>query len=275
MLYVVATPLGNVRDVTLRAMDVLTECDEWVVEDSRRAGKLKQELDLPDKPMNRYYDERERQQTPELIEKLVRGLDLALICDAGTPVISDPGYNLIRGARSEGVEVRPVPGASAPIAALSVSGFPSDEFLYVGYLPEKRKARRDKLLELKHFPTTVVFFEAPHRMEETLGAIRSYLGDRRLFVGREMTKRYEEYREGTAAELLEVFEESGYRGEFTVLLHPPEEESTDPEAFLGDLLKKGMKLSDAARVAARYSGETRSDLYRRGLELQDEGGEDS
>lgn len=268
-LYVVATPLGNMRDVTVRAKDVLSEVDEWVVEDSRRAAKLRDNLGLPKKPMNRYYDENETRQTPELLKTLQSGTDMALLSDAGTPVIADPGYELIHRAREEGVEVKPIPGVSAPIAALSVSGFPANEFLFIGFFPRTPEKRRDKLLEIKYFQGTVVFFEAPHRIEETLKAVRTYLGDRKLFVGREMTKQYEEYRTGSAEELLDELIGDNLKGEFTVLIHPAEEESVNPEDFLEELLRKGMKLSDAARVAGKFSDQTRSDLYQLGLDIQD------
>lgn len=268
-LYVVATPLGNMRDITVRAKDVLGEVDEWIVEDSRRAAKLRDNLGLPKKPMNRYYDENETRQTPELIDALKSGLEMALVSDAGTPVVADPGYELINRAREEDISVRPVPGVSAPIAALSVSGFPATEVLFIGFFPRSPEKRRDKLLELKYFQGTVVFFEAPHRIEETLKAIRTYLGDRELFIGREMTKQYEEYRTGTADEFLEELDEETSQGEFTVLIHPAEEENVEPEEFLEQLLKKGMKLSDAARVAGKFSEKTRSDLYDLGLDVQD------
>lgn len=268
-LYVVATPLGNMGDVTERAKEVLEEVDEWIVEDSRRSAKLRDQLGLPKKPMNRYYDENETRRTPELIEKLEQGVDMALMSDAGTPVIADPGYELITHARERDLDVRPVPGVSAPIAALSVSGFPANEFLFLGFFPRTPEKRRDKLLEIENLGRTVIFFEAPHRIRETLKAVRSFLGDRKLFVAREMTKQYEEYRTGSADDLLEELDEETEKGEFTVLVHPGEGETVDAESYLEELIRKGMKLSDAARMAAEYSEETRSDLYQTGLDIQD------
>lgn len=267
-LSVVATPVGNLRDITLRALDALREADAWVVEDSRRAGRLRTEFDLPEVPMIRYYDEVEERQVDQILERLRSGESLALLCDAGTPMIADPGYDLINAAREAEVEVRPVPGASAPVAALSVSGFPSDEFLFIGFFPRTDKKRRDRLLELKYFPGTVIFFEAPHRLRATLRAVRSYLGSRRLFVAREMTKQFEEYRRGTAGELLEFFGEEP-KGEVTVLVHPAEPPSPDPEQYLRELLERGLQLKDAARAAARYTSRTKSDLYREGLGIQE------
>ncbi len=267
-LSVVATPVGNLRDMTLRALDALREADAWVVEDSRRAGRLRTEFDLPEVPMIRYYDEVEERRVETILNRLKSGETLALLCDAGTPMIADPGYDLVNAALEAGVEVRPVPGVSAPVTALSVSGFPADEFLFIGFFPRTDKGRRDRLLELQHVPVTVVFFEAPHRFRATLKAIRSYLGDRPLFVGREMTKRHEEYRRGTAAELLEHFDEEP-RGEVTVLIHPGDASAPDPVEYLRDLMERGLQLKDAARVAARYSSRTNSELYKEGLAIQE------
>lgn len=269
-LFVVATPVGNLGDITDRAKTVLNEVDEWIVEDTRRTAKLRDQLGLSKKPMTSYYDENETRRIPELIDKLERGLELALVTDAGTPVISDPGHEIVYEAREQGFEVVPVPGVSAPVAALSVSGFPADEFLYIGYFPRTSEKRRDKLLEIKNLPVTVVLFEAPHRIEETLKAIRTYLGERLLFVGREMTKQHEEYLTGTADELLDRFDEDNKKGEFTLLVHPGEGENPDPEEYLEELLARGMKMSNAARIAAQYSDRNRSELYKVGLDIQDE-----
>ncbi len=268
-LYVVATPIGNLGDITARAEDILSGVDEWIVEDTRRAAKLRDGLGLPNKPLNQYYDQNETRQTPELVDKLESGLDLALMCDAGTPLISDPGFELVREARNRDIEVLPVPGVNSAVTALSVSGFPVSEFLFIGYFPRTSEKRRDKLLEIKHFPGTVVFFEAPHRIRDCLKTVRTYLGDRKLFLAREMTKKHEEYLTGTADELLDRIEGESEKGEFTVLVHPGKGEDLDPEKYLEELLARGMKLSKAARITATYSERTRSDLYRVGLGLQE------
>ncbi len=269
-LYVVATPIGNLRDITLRALDVLGDVDEWVVEDTRRAGKLRDQLDLPSRPLNRYYDEVEETRTEPLARKLVNGRDLALLCDAGTPVVSDPGYRLINACWDRGIPVRPVPGVSAPITALSVSGFPSDEFLFLGFFPRTAKAKRDKLLEIKYYPGTVILFESPQRLEDTLRRIRSFLGDREVFLGREMTKKFEEYRRGPVSELIGDREESSARGEFTLLIAPGEREQVDEEQYLRELLRKGLQLKEAARIVARFSPRSKSQLYKVGLDLEEE-----
>ncbi len=270
MLYVVATPLGNMKDITDRAREVLAEADEWVVEDSRRAGKLRDLLGLPKKTLNSYYDEVEEMRVEPLVDKLKRGLDLALVSDAGTPAVSDPGYLLIKRAHEEDIQVRPVPGPCAPVSALSVSGFPSDQFLFVGFLPRKSKALRDKLLEVKFFQGTVICFEAPQRILETLRKIRSFLGERELFIAREMTKKFEEYRSAPCSQLIEYFTENKPQGEFTLLIHPASEKKIDPEDYLRELLEKGLRLSDAAKAAASFSPLPKSELYKKGLEIQEE-----
>lgn len=270
MLYVVATPLGNKRDITLRALDVLKEVDEWVVEDTRQAAKLRDLLELPSKPLTSYYDEVESARTGPILEKLKRGKDLALLCDSGTPVVADPGYNLLGAAHEAGIEVRPVPGPSATVTALSVSGFPSDQFLSLGFFPKKSKAKRDLLLSVQYFQGTVIFFESPRRILETLRLLSNLLGNRLVFLGREMTKKFEEYMRGPVRELIERLEADEPQGEFTVLIHPGEEETVEPEEYLRELLERGLKLSDAAKICARFAQKTRSELYKVGLDVQEE-----
>ncbi len=269
MLYVVATPLGNKRDITRRALDVLADCDEWVVEDTREAGKLRDLLDLPKKPMTSYYDEVEAAKTEQIVEKLKRGRDLALLSDAGTPQVADPGYNLLEAVHRADLKVCPIPGPSAPITALSVSGFPSDQFISLGFIPKKSKAKRDVLLSVKYFSGTTIFFESPNRIVATLRLVGNLLGNRLVFLGREMTKKFEEYSRAPINELIERWEEKDPRGEFTVLIHPGPEETVEPEEYLRDLLRKGLKLSDAAKISAKFSSQPKSELYKLGLELQE------
>lgn len=272
LLYVVATPLGHSEDITLRALEVLESCDEWVVEDTRRAAKLRDLHELPDRPFNSYYDEVESARAGGLIGKLERGLDLALISDSGTPQVEDPGYNLVKEAHAAGLEVRPVPGPSAPAAALSVSGFPSDRFLSLGFLAKKQKQRRDSLLEVQYFSGTVIFFESPRRVIASLRLLANLYGNREVFVAREMTKKFEQYLRGPVKEVIDELDvDSGEpRGEFTVLVHPGQGEDVEPEEYLRELLEKGLKMSDAARIAAKFSTRTRSELYKIGLDVQAE-----
>ncbi len=272
MLYVVATPLGNSQDITLRALELLREADEWVVEDTRRTAKLREMFNLPHKPLISYYDEVEEFKTEQLIEKLKQGLTLALVSDSGTPVVSDPGYNLIKTAHEEGIKVLPVPGPTAPVAALSVSGFPSDKFIFCGFLPKKKKARRDSLLEIKYFSGTAIFFESPRRIIDSLKLLLNLLGNRMVFVCAEMTKRFERYYRGPAREVIEQLSDDKIKGEFTVLVHPAEIESIEPEKYLRELLERGLKLSDAARIAGKFSDRSRSELYKLGLEIQSQSG---
>ncbi len=269
-LYVVATPLGNREDITQRARKVLEEVDEWVVEDTRRSSKLAQMYGIDPPPMNSYYDEVEEMRVEPLVDKLKRGKKLALLSDAGTPAISDPGYLLVKRAHEENIEVRPTPGPNAPVAALSASGFPSDRYVFMGFLPRKNKARRDTLLEIKNFPGTVIFFESPRRLIDCLQKIRTFLGNREIFVAREMTKKFEEYRRGTTGELIDYYKDNEPRGEFTVLIHPEDEDRVDSREYLRELLEKGLKLSDAAKAAARFSKKSRSELYKVGLDIQEE-----
>ncbi len=272
MLYVVATPLGNSRDITLRALEVLETVDEWVVEDTRRSAKLREIFDLPGKKLNSYYDEVEAQRTGQLIGKLKQGKKLALLSDSGTPVVSDPGYNLVKAAHAEGIQVVPVPGPSAPVAALSISGFPSDKFIFSGFLPKKRKGRRDALLEIKNFSGTGIFFESPRRIFDTLKLLSNLLGNRRVFVALEMTKKFERYYRGPVAEVIEELGAERVKGEITLLVHPGEEAKVEAEEYLEELLEKGLKISDAARIAGKFSDKKRSELYKIGLQIQQKTG---
>lgn len=265
-LWVVATPLGNLGDITERAKRVLSDVDHWVVEDTRRSGRLREQLDLPKRPMTSYYDEVEQIRVDPLFRKLRAGEELALISDAGTPALHDPGQLLVDRCHEEEIPVRPVPGPSAPTAALSVSGFPAEPFLFQGYFPRKQKARRDLLLKLKHFPGSVVIFESPNRILDALAVMERYLGDRRVFVAREMTKQHEEYLRGPIREIRETLDGGEVRGEFTLVLEPGTEDEVDPEEYLKELLERGIQLKEAARAAAYFSEESRSDLYQKGLE---------
>jgi 16S rRNA (cytidine1402-2'-O)-methyltransferase len=269
-LYIVSTPIGNLRDITLRAMDVLEEVDEWVVEDTRRSGKLREKLDLPKKPMTSYYDEVEQLRIDELIGKLQSGTSLALLSDAGTPLKSDPGHYLVEACWEDDIPVKPVPGVSASDTALAVSAFPMEQVLELGFFPKKTKAKRDTLLEIQYFPGTVVFFDSPERVLDSLKMIRRFLGDRPVLVGREMTKKHETFHRGAVSDIIDHFESTEPQGEFTVLVHPVDEPDVEPEEYMAELLEKGVQLKDAAKAAARFSEYAKSDLYQKGLELQNE-----
>jgi len=216
MLYIVATPIGNLEDITLRALRVLKEVDYIAAEDTRHSGILlkKHEIETPTISFRGYSDERKLNQ---LLDLLKDGKDIALISDAGTPGISDPGYKLITAAREQGTEVVPIPGPSAFLTALQASGLPTHQFLYLGFLPLK-KGRQKLLDSLKDEKRTIVFYESPHRLIKTLGQLDEKFGDRPIAIARELTKIHEEYFHGTAKEALEYFDGSKPKGEFVIMM---------------------------------------------------------
>ena len=214
-LFLVATPIGNLEDITLRALRVLREADLIAAEDTRRTAKLLAHYDIHTKTTS-FYEQVEREKTPRLLEHLASGRSLALVSDAGTPGISDPGYRLTRAVIEAGFRVEAVPGASAVLAALVPSGLPTDSFSFVGFPPPKAKAREGWLRDLAGRRETLVFFEAPHRIRATLEAALAVLGDRQISVGRELTKLHEETVRGSVSAALARLGEP--RGEFTVVL---------------------------------------------------------
>jgi len=214
-LYLVATPIGNLEDITLRALRILREVDLIACEDTRHTQKLLHHYEIR-KALVSYHEHNERQRAPELVARLERGENVALVSDAGTPIVSDPGHRLVALAIESGIPVVPVPGASALLAALAASGFPTDEFLFVGFLPARAGERRRALERLAGEPRTLVFFEAPHRLRASLEAALGVLGDRRAVIARELTKVHEEFHRGALRELLESLPEP--RGEMTVLI---------------------------------------------------------
>jgi 16S rRNA (cytidine1402-2'-O)-methyltransferase len=191
MLYVVATPLGNLGDIAPRALETLRSVDLVACEDTRHTAKLFNHFGIRT-PLESYHDYNEREKAEQLAQRIQDGLDVALVTDAGTPAVSDPGYRLVRACRLRGIHVVAIPGPSAAIAALSISGLPSDEFLFVGFLPAKARARRERLEALQNVPTTLIFYEAPHRVRETLEEMVAVFGDREVCVVRELTKLHEE-----------------------------------------------------------------------------------
>ncbi len=213
-LYVISTPIGNLKDVTLRAIEVLKSVDAILCEDTRHAKKFLQHYGI-DKPLISYFEGNENRRAPQIIQMLKEGQDIALISDAGTPTISDPGYRVVRMAREEGIQVIPVPGPSAIIAALSVSGLPTDRFIFEGFLPKKEGRRRKRLEELADFEGSIVLYESPHRIERTLKEILEIMGDRRVFIGREMTKMHEEYLFGWLSEIMDRVKP---KGEFVIVV---------------------------------------------------------
>ncbi len=218
MLYIVATPIGNLADITFRAVETLKEVDLIAAEDTRQSGILLKKYDITTQMISfhSYSDERKLNQ---IIDELRAGKSVALISDAGTPGISDPGYQLVKAAREAGVKVVPIPGPSAFLTALQASGLPTHHFYYLGFLPMK-KGRQKMLQRLTEVEDTIVFYESPHRIGKTLNDLEAHFGERRIVIARELTKIYEEFLEGTAAELADVFEKRKPKGEFVVMIAP-------------------------------------------------------
>jgi 16S rRNA (cytidine1402-2'-O)-methyltransferase len=219
-LYLVATPIGNLEDITLRALRTLKECDLVAAEDTRRTGQLLRHFGIS-KPMLSYFQFNEARRSEEILERLGRGEKVALVTDAGSPGISDPGARVVRAAVEAGFRVESVPGPSAVVAALTASGLATDEFHFVGFLPHKSGQRRRKLAELVGVPGTLVLYESPYRVEKLLGELAAEMPARRVVLARELTKKFEEYRRGTAAELLVALASRPAKGEFVVLVDGP------------------------------------------------------
>lgn len=272
-LYVVATPIGNSKDITLRALDVLTQADKVYCEDTRMTKKLFSLHGIQRKP-DSYHEHSSDHVRAEILRHLEGGLSVALISDAGTPLISDPGYRLVKDVREAGHEIFSVPGASSPIAALSIAGFPSDRFLFAGFLPPKSAARQTALSELVDIPVTLVLFESPKRLTGLLKDIEAVMPDREAAVCREMTKAFEEVLVGAPAELIETINaNASARGEIVLLINPPaaREKMSEIEVreSLGVAMKSQPLKTAAARVAA-LSGWSKRDVYQLALTFSDE-----
>lgn len=267
-LYIVATPIGNLGDVTQRAAEVLARCDAIACEDTRVTAKLLRRLEVS-KPLWRYDDHSAEKDRARLMEAM-RTQAVALVSDAGTPLVSDPGYRLVREARAAGIAVTSLPGPSAPVMALTLSGLPSDRFLFAGFLPQKDKARREVLEELGGVRATLVFFETAPRLIKSLEAVDEVLPGREVAVARELTKLHEECRSGSAKELTTHYEAHPPRGEIVLLIGPPAERppgDVDADTLLREALETE-KPSQAAAQVAKATGLDRKALYARALELR-------
>jgi 16S rRNA (cytidine1402-2'-O)-methyltransferase len=269
-LYVVGTPIGNLEDITLRALRVLRAVAVIACEDTRHARTLLRRHGVAT-PLLSYHEHNERARAPQLVRRLITGEDVALISDAGMPAIADPGFHLITQAIAAGVRVVPVPGPSAVTAALSVAGLPTDRFLFLGFLPRAARARRRALAEIAGLRATLVLFEAPHRIRETLADLAATLGPRRVALVREATKLHEEVVRGEAAAVRARLEEAPVRGEITLVVEgaPPATGAAgdEPAAYLRRLLNRGVSRRDAARTTAELFRIPRRDAYRLALEL--------
>jgi 16S rRNA (cytidine1402-2'-O)-methyltransferase len=266
-LYIVATPIGNLGDLTHRAAKVLAEVDSIACEDTRQTAKLLQHYGIKT-PTTSLHEHNERQKLDHFLERLESGESIALVSDAGTPLISDPGFPLVREARRRGFPVVPLPGASALTSALSASGLPTDAFYFGGFLPPKTGARRRTLEDLASLDVTLVFYEAPHRIRETLAEVASIMAHRKVVVARELTKLHEEFAAGAPGELAKTIPE---RGEITLLIGKPDQ-TAEPAPSDEDLKRAYQALtaaghppSAAAKQIAQRFGLTKREAYKLGL----------
>ena len=267
-LYIVATPIGNLGDITLRAKDILARCDGIACEDTRVTQKLIRHLGVS-KPLWRYDDHASPNDRARLIASMETRA-VALVSDAGMPLVSDPGYRLVREAREAGVPITALPGASAPLLALALSGLPNDRFLFGGFLPSKDKARREVLEELGAVRATLIFFDTAPRLGKSLAAIDAVLPGRQVAVARELTKMFEECRTGTPAEVIAHYEAHPPKGEIVLLVGPGEDEKPgeeDADRLLAEALET-LKPSQAVAQVAKATGLDRKLLYARAMELR-------
>ncbi len=276
-LYVIATPIGNLEDITFRAVRILRDAADVIAcEDTRQTQKLLDHYGIR-KPLLSYHDHNEAARTPELIERLLRGESVALASDAGTPLISDPGYRIVVSAIQSGVPVVPIPGASAILSALSACGLPTDQFRFIGFLPTKTMARRKALQELSGERASVVLYESPHRVLEALSDMAELLGTRRIVVARELTKIHEEFLRGSAAQIAALLAERGsVKGEITIVIGRSEELPVihDPLSEIEKLqTEEGLDRMAAIKAVAKRMGLPKREIYRlfeeRGSNLQD------
>jgi 16S rRNA (cytidine1402-2'-O)-methyltransferase len=281
-LYVVATPIGNLEDITLRALRILKEADLIVCEDTRHTMKLLSHFDFS-KRLVSYHEHNEITRAPEIVIELEEGAQVALVSDAGTPTVSDPGYRLVSLCVRHGIPVVPVPGASAFVAALAASGMPVGEFVFAGFLPARQAARRKSLRALAEEPRTLIFYEAPHRAIETLEDALEILGNRPAVLAREITKAFEEFQRGHIQDLLAALGKKAPRGEVTLLIGPADGQSAQGAADsaqkaavplarrVEEIMKaRGGDRKAALKEAARERGITRREAYKQLLVTRDE-----
>ncbi|HLC18065.1 MAG TPA: 16S rRNA (cytidine(1402)-2'-O)-methyltransferase [Thermodesulfobacteriota bacterium] len=269
-LYVVSTPIGNLEDITLRAIRVLKEVELVAAEDTRSARKLFSRYDITT-PVTSYFEHNEEEKAAKLVTRLLGGGDVALISEAGTPGVSDPGYRLIRLALENSIPVVPVPGPSALIAALSVAGLPLDEFTFKGFVPSGRRAREKFFLDLLGTEHTFIVFETARRIRETLEVIIEVLGDLEMVVAREVTKLYEEFIRGMASEVARGLSGRTLKGELTVLFRTGKKapEAKDLAKEIEDLLATGLQLKEVVKAMAREFSVPRSEVYKVALKVKE------
>ena len=273
-LYIVPTPIGNLADISSRAIDVLNSVKLIACEDTRHSGKLLSHFGIETRKTS-LHDHNERDRADWIIQKLSNGEPVALISDAGTPLISDPGYHLVSAVRAAGYDVIPLPGPCAAVTALSASGLPSDRFTFEGFLPSKEKGRFDKLTALKEDPRTLIFYESPHRIVQSLESFLAALGeDRQIVMAREITKTFETFLSGTVAEVLEMVKNdpNQQRGEIVLMCHghrSAKDVAEIPTEVINTLklLVEELPLKKAAAIAGQIYGLKKNALYKYGLEI--------
>jgi 16S rRNA (cytidine1402-2'-O)-methyltransferase len=271
VLYIVATPIGNLEDITARALRVLGEVDLIAAEDTRETRKLLSRYEIAT-PLTSYYDSIEAAKAPHLIEQLNEGKNIALVSDAGTPMLSDPGMKLAQRAIAQNIRVVPIPGPSALAAALSAGGLPVERFVFEGFLPAKRTERRKKLRLLCSEQRTLFFFEAPHRLPETLNDVLEILGDRQMVLAREITKVHEEFLRGAVSEVIAESRRRQLKGEITLIVSGAVEAEPAPpeslEAEIHSLRRKGARIKEIAQALGEKYGLPKREVYRIALETK-------
>ncbi len=273
-LYIIATPIGNIEDITLRALKTLGKADLIACEDTRVSGKLTSYYDIST-PKTPYHDHNADAMRPKLLAMLREGKRIALISDAGMPLVSDPGYKLVAACAAENIPVTCIPGASASLAALALSGLPTDKFMFAGFLPVKSAARRTALAEIRDVPATLIFYETGPRLAKSLQDMLDVLGDRSVAIARELTKKFEEVKRDTLSNLLDIYAGGGEtRGEIVVVVGAPEAGGSrswteaDIDALIIDMIEnQGMSVKDAAAYVSAQSGLKKRDVYQRALIL--------
>jgi 16S rRNA (cytidine1402-2'-O)-methyltransferase len=273
-LYIVATPIGNLEDITLRALRILKEADLVAAEDTRHTRKLFTHFGIS-RPLTSYFDHNKDVKGSYVMNRLQSGLNVALVTDAGTPCVSDPGYQLIRDAAAAGIPVVPIPGACAAITALSASGLPSDLFTFAGFLSNRNGRRRERLQQLAALPGLIIFYEAPKRLLTTLRDMLEILGDREIVLARELTKMYEEFLRGKLSEILAIAEQREIRGEVAILVAPDTEpalpDTPQMEALLAQYLASGkLSLKDVVKQVTKETGLPKSTVYAEALRQKGE-----
>jgi 16S rRNA (cytidine1402-2'-O)-methyltransferase len=269
VLYIVATPIGNLEDISLRALRILKEVPIIAAEDTRHTKILLDHYAIKTR-LTSYHEHNEKNKAYDLVKRLLGGQSVALVCDAGTPVISDPGYRLVREAIAAGIEVVPIPGASALIAVLSAAGLPTDRFVFEGFLPAKQSRRRERLDALRAETRTLIFYEAPHRIEDSLRDVQRILGDREAVLAREVSKIHERFLRGRVSELIAQFTDQPLQGELTVVIAGSAGSAETTEESLRTEIRRlkneGLRVKEIADLLGETYSYSKREIYRLALE---------